>query len=81
MIGSPELTEVGVKVKSLMLPQIKLGRRIEIQSTSAKINIGNLVFRKIPPTIGVGTYRADKIRHVGDTHSNDWFTDIEGRNF
>lgn len=81
MIGSPELTEVGVKVKSLMLPQIKLGRRIEIQSTSAKINIGNLVFRKIPPTIGVGTYRADKIRHIGDTHSNDWFTDIEGRNF
>ena len=81
MIGSPELTEVGVKVKSLMLPNLKLGRRIEIQSISAKINIGNLVFRKVPPTIGVGIYRIDKLQHVGDTHSNDWFTNIEGRNF
>ena len=81
MIGSPELTEVGVKVKSLLLPQLKLGRRIEVKSISAKINIGNLVFRKVPATVGVGTYRADKIQHVGDTRSNDWFTNIEARRF
>ena len=81
MLGSPELTEVGVKVKSLLLPQLKLGRRIEIQSISSKINIGNLIFRKIPPTLGEGTYRIDKITHVGDTRENDWFTEIDGRNF
>ncbi len=81
MIGSPELTEIGVKAKSLLLPQLKLGRRIEIQSISAKINIGNLVFRRVPATIGVGTYRADKIQHVGDTRGNDWHTDIEARKF
>lgn len=81
MIGSPELTEVGVKVKSLLLPQLKLSRRIEIKSISAKINIGNLVFREIPPTIGDGVYRADKIQHIGDTRGNDWFTNIEARKF
>jgi len=81
MIGSPELTEIGVKVKSLLIPHIKLGRRIEIKSISAKINIGNLIFRKIPPIIGTGAYRADKINHVGDTRSNDWFTNIEARKF
>jgi len=81
MIGSPELTEVGVKVKSLLLPQMKLGRKVEIKSISAKINIGNLIFRKIPPTVGVGVYRADKIQHIGDTRSNDWFTNIQARNF
>ena len=81
MLGSPELTEVGLKVRSLLLPQLKLGRRIEIQSISSKINIGNLIFRKIPPTIGEGVYRIDKITHAGDTRENDWFTDIDGRNF
>lgn len=81
MIGSPELTEVGVKVKSLLLPQLKLSRRIEVKSISAKINIGNLIFRKIPATIGEGVYRADKIQHVGDTRGNDWFTNIEARKF
>ena len=81
MIGSPELTEVGVKVKSLLIPQIKLGRRIEVQSISAKINIGNLIFRKVPATVGIGTYRADKINHTGDTRGNEWSTSIEARNF
>jgi len=81
MIASPELTEVGIKVKSLLLPQLKLGRRIEIKSISSKINIGNLIFRKVPTTVGVGIYRTDKINHVGDTHSNDWFSNIEARKF
>lgn len=81
MIGSPELTEVGVQVKSLMIPFLKLGRRVEIKSISSKINIGNLIFRKVPPTLGEGVYRADKITHTGDTRDNDWFTQIDARNF
>lgn len=81
MIGSPELTEVGVNVKSLLIPQLKLGRRIEIKSISTKINIGNLLFRKVPPTLGEGTYRADKIIHNGDTRDNNWLTEISARNF
>lgn len=32
MIGSPEVTEIGIKVKSLLLPNMKLGRKIEIKS-------------------------------------------------
>lgn len=81
MIGSPELTEVGVKVKSLLLPEMKLGRKVEVQSISAKINVGNLIFRKVPATIGIGTYRADKITHTGDTRGNEWITEIEARDF
>ena len=81
MIGSPELTEVGVKVKSLLLPQLKLARRIEIKSISAKINIGNLIFRKVPPTIGEGVYRINKINHTGGNRENDFFTIIEGVKF
>jgi hypothetical protein len=81
MIGSPELTEVGLKVKSLLLPHLKLARRIKIESVSAKVNIGNLIFRKIPKTLGEGSYRADKITHIGDTHGNEWVTEIEARSF
>ena len=81
MIGSPEVTEIGIKVKSLLLPNIKLGRKIEIKSISAKINVGNMIYRKIPPIAGEGTYFAYKINHIGDTMSDDWFTQIEGKNF
>jgi len=81
MIGSPEVTEVGVKVTSLLLPHLKLARRIQIKSVSQKVNIGNLVFRKIKPTIGEGVYRIDKITHIGDTRGNDFKTTIEARNF
>lgn len=81
MIGSPERTDTGVNVKNLLLPDLKLGRRFEIKSINEKINIGNLFFRKIPPIKNAGVYRIDKINHKGDTHGNDWTTQIFGRNF
>ncbi len=81
MIGSPERTEVGVDVKSLLLPTLKLGRTIRIESKSEELNVGNLFFRKVPKIKNDGVYRIDKIIHTGDTHSNDWYSDIHGRNF
>lgn len=79
MIGSPERTEIGINVKNLLLPTLKLARRIEVKSISKKINIGNLFYRKIPPIRGEGLYRIDKLVHTGDTHDNTWETQIIGR--
>jgi hypothetical protein len=64
LVDSPQKTEMGMKIKSLLLPQLKLARVIEVQST-----------------VSEGNYRMDKINHVGDTHTNDWFSIIEGGNF
>jgi hypothetical protein len=81
MIGSPERTEVGVNVKNLLLPELKLGRTIRIESINTAINIGNLFYRKVPPIRNEGVYRMNKLVHFGDTHGNDWTTDIQGVNF
>jgi len=81
MIGSPERTEIGINVKHFLLPELKLGRTIKIESLSERINVGNLFFRQIPPIRGDGTYRIDKLIHQGDTHDNLWQTEIQGRNF
>jgi len=81
MIGSPERTEVGVNVKHLLLPELKLARTIKIESISAKINAGNLFFKPVPPIRNKGIYRIDKLIHVGDTHDNPWETQISARVF
>ncbi len=81
MIGSPERTDVGVTVRNLLLPGLKLGRRIEIKAISTKINIGNLYYRDVPPVKNQGIYRIDKLTHTGDTHANPWQTEIHGRVF
>lgn len=81
MIGSPEKTEIGINVKNLLLPELKLGRTVKVESISEKINIGNLFFRKAPAIRNQGTYRIDKLTHIGDTHDNPWETEILGRVF
>jgi hypothetical protein len=81
MIGSPERTDIGVTVKNLLLPELKLARRIKIESLTEKINIGNLNFREVPPIRNEGVYRIDKLVHEGDTRGNIWQTTITGRNF
>ena len=81
MIGSPERTEIGINVRTLLDPNLKLARRIQVKAISQAINIGNLNFRKIPPVKNQGIYRMDKLIHVGDTHDNPWETQISARVF
>lgn len=81
MIGSPERTEIGINVKNALLPDLKLGRTIKVESISTKINVGNLFFRKVPPIKNKGVYRIDKLIHVGDTRGNNWETQINARIF
>lgn len=81
MIGSPERTEIGINVKNILLPTLKLGRTIKVESISEQINVGNLFFRKIPPIKNEGIYRIDKLIHIGDNYDNTWETSIQARIF
>ena len=81
MIGSPERTEVGVNVKTLLNPGLKLGRRIRIEAVSQKINAGNLFFRQAPPPATTGSFRIDKIIHAGSNYDNKWESSITARNY
>lgn len=81
MLNSPERTEIGINVTNLLLPALKLGRTIKVESVAEAINIGNLYFRKIPPIRNQGIYRIDKLIHSGDNYDNQWETQIQARIF
>jgi hypothetical protein len=78
MIGSPEITEVGASCTVYLRGELKLARRFKIESISATLNVGNQNYRKVNKTIGENTYMIQSIKHIGDTHSNDWKTEITG---
>lgn len=82
MIGTPQQTNVGVNVKCLMNPIIRVGGRVRIDNKSIagyKINLDVVGSpANIPaPLTADGTYYVWTISHSGDTRGNDpWFTDL-----
>jgi len=80
MIGSPEITEIGVDVKILLNPAVAPNRLITIESAGVGVTLGNLFFREgLPRSTANGTYKVLEVTHRGDTHGNDWFSEITGR--
>lgn len=67
LIGSPEPGKDGLtKIRSLLMPAIKPFRRISVQT-----------IRSSKPELKF--YLVSKVTHSGDTHGNDWFSDIEAK--
>jgi hypothetical protein len=60
LVGSPELTERGVKVTSLLLGGINPGKLVQLKT--ADVN---------------GLYIVETLVHRGDTHYQDWYTEME----
>ena len=60
LIGSPERTEKGLKLKSLLRYDFEIGRLIELNSRYEK-----------------GLYIIKEIIHTGDSHGDNWESDIE----
>lgn len=64
LIGSPEVGEDGiVSARSLLQGKLSPGRPVRIESA----------------LIDAGFFRIEKVTHTGDTHGNDWYSDIEAR--
>ncbi len=89
MIGYPELTDQGVKVRMLINPRLRVGGAIKIDNRT----LNKLVQQNSnDPSIynkyaGVqanaaesadGLYRCYVIEYKGDTRGNDWYADIIG---
>lgn len=79
MIGSPMRTDVGVDVRVLLRPELRLARRFRVESINDFVNVGNLYYRKIPPIRNEGVYRIDRLVHKGSTRTDLWETMIGGR--
>lgn len=78
MVGVPEITEIGVTVNLRISPQLRIGSRIKIESEFSQVNFSNVYFQNVPETIGVGTYRIQKIQYDGDTYGDKWTSKVEG---
>lgn len=81
LIGTPEQTEDGIKVRCLLNPLLKIAVRV-------KINEEDVATAKLPDTSkknevnkpaaisSDGIYRLLTVEHSGDSRGNDWYSDL-----
>lgn len=79
LIGTPEQTQEGVRARCLLNPQIRVGSRVKIDNSSilkAKIDMNYTAINMTPKVAQDGFYRVLMAEYVGDTHSQDWYTNL-----
>lgn len=79
LIGSPEQTNEGIKVRSLINPRIRIGGRIKLDNASivtAKVDLAPGAISQAAKLDNNGYYRVLKVEHTGDTHGTDWYGDL-----
>lgn len=81
LIGTPEQTNDGIKVKCLLNPLLKIGAKVQIDEAdiqTAKLpdTSKGATANKPAAITSDGVYRVLTIEHTGDTRGNDWYSDI-----
>jgi len=71
LLGSPKVTRLGVEFQSLLRPQIKILQRVHVESKSISETLQNQDKYS-------REYFVTGLKHTGDTHSDEWFTEITG---
>lgn len=77
LLETPILTEKGVNVKMLLESSIRPMDIYDVKSGGVRLSQSALEFNSLVTT-GFGRQQALEVIHSGDTHSNIWFTEIEG---
>lgn len=76
LIGVPQQTEMGIKGKALLIPQIRVNRSIQIDNQY--IQERQLAVGTLQTTLdSQGVYRIAKTTYIGDTRGNDWYVEFE----
>lgn len=81
MIGSPTITEIGVNVTSMLIPNLQPYKLFKVQSVGSEVSLGDLYFRDITKTKAEGTYFIQEVTHKGDTHDNEWSSVVKGATY
>lgn len=85
MIGWPEQTESGIRLRSLINPAVRVGCKLRINNASVLQALGGVsveaetAFENLKAQVSLnndGVYRVYVIEHSGDTRGQDWFSDI-----
>jgi hypothetical protein len=77
LIGVPEQTQDGANFKLLLDPRINLLSMIKIDNSTIR-QLRQEPERYPIPLDNDGQYQVYRMRHVGDSRGNDWYTEIEG---
>ncbi len=78
LIGTPEQTNEGVKVRCLLNPRLRIGGRIKLDNKSVLMAKTELkMSAQRPPRLDDdGFYRILKVEFSGDTHGQNWYADM-----
>lgn len=79
LVGMPEQTEQGIKVRCLINPRLRVGSRIKLNNSSILLQKKDLrigAFQKAPRLNNDGLYRVLAVEFRGDTRGNDWYADL-----
>lgn len=77
MIDSPKVTETAVIADMSLMPSLRIGSRIKIESANPKFVTSGNYWYEIPRSIGEGIYSISRLVHSGDSHGNAWRTQVE----
>ena len=77
MIASPAVTDTSVNIRMVLNAALQVGRVVQIQSEAARFEFSGAYWNEVPRSIGEGVYRVMRYAHVGDTHGDQWETQIE----
>lgn len=86
MIGIPELTDEGVRVRTLLNPRLRIGARVRLNNKDItqldiksivpfNVRVGKL-FQAPLANAADGLYRVYTLDHSGDTRGNEWYSDM-----
>lgn len=86
MVGVPELTDQGVKIKSLLNPRLRVGGLVKIDNrdivqlalaSSDPTRFDSFSNPLIQPSTSAdGLYRLYSVEHSGDTRGHEWYSDM-----
>lgn len=81
LVGTPELTNEGVKARCLCNPLLKIGVRVKIDEADVAEAKLPSTGQNAPANAGAsvaqdGVYRLLVVEHSGDTFGNDWYSDL-----
>lgn len=80
MLTPPEITEIGVNVKTLLNPELKPIRLIDIQSPKSAVSKrGDIYYNQNGKNGVTGFFIINDVKHIGDTHGNNWTTEVKTR--
>jgi hypothetical protein len=81
MLNAPEQEDTGIRVKTLLNPQYQIDGRIQLDNKDIREKRGGeneSGNQESPSRLDPdGIYKIVKLTHKGDTHGNDWYSDIE----